>query len=252
MLRSVAVAFVSVWLLLTAGAQEGAAVPADAEQLLALTNQARAADGLAPLQWSPVLAQAARQHAEQMVAHGALSHQYPGEPDVAARAAAAGAHFHAIAENIALGPNIEEIQTQWMHSVGHRNNILDPQMNVIGIALLRHNGELYAVEDFADQVENLTPAQVEARIGALLKQQGIAPTGPPVDARQTCEMQHGTAGGSRPLFVIRWESSDVSRLPQALLDRIHSRGYKTAAVGTCSPAHPGQAFTTYRVAVLLY
>ncbi len=251
-MRTVWVAFAWLGMAMAAAGQQGATMPADAEQLLALTNQARAADGLGPLRWSPALAEAARGHAEIMVESGALSHQYPGEPDLAPRAAAAGAHFHAVAENIAVGPDVTNIQTQWMHSVGHRTNILDPQMNVMGIALLRRGGELYAVEDFANEVESLTPAQVEARVASLLKQQGIAPTGPAVDARQTCEMPHGTAGGSRPLFVMRWESSDVSRLPPALLDRIHSRGYKYAAVGTCGSSHPGQGFTTYRVAVLLY
>lgn len=246
------IAFALLMVTFSAYGQERAAIPADVEQLLALTNQARAVDGLAPLRWSPELADAARAHAERMVESGTLSHQFPGELDVAARGAASGAHFHAIAENIALGPDVANIQAQWMHSVGHRTNILDPQMNVMGIALLRRGGELYAVEDFAHKVESLTPAQVEARVASLLKEQGIAPTGPAVDARQTCEMAHGTAGGSQPLFVMRWESSDVSRLPPALIDRIHSRSYKSAAVGTCGSSHPGQAFTTYRVAVLLY
>ena len=35
----------------------------------------------------------------------------------------------------------------------HRTNILDPQMNVIGIALIHNRGEVWAVEDFAHAVE---------------------------------------------------------------------------------------------------
>jgi uncharacterized protein YkwD len=233
-------------------AQPGA-IPADAEQLLALTNQARAADNLGPLHWDPALAQAARLHAEQMVEHAELSHQFAGEADIPTRAAQSGAHFRAIAENIALGPNLNVIQKQWMQSVQHRTNILDPQMDAIGIALLRApNGELYAVEDFARTVESLSPASVEDRVIALLRQNGIAAASSTKDARQTCEMAHGTAGGSQPAFVMRWQGADLSRLPNVLTERIRAGHFKSAAVGACNSAHSQAGFTTYRIAVLLY
>ncbi len=240
-----------------AQAGEASAIPEDAEQLLSLTNQDRAADGLGPLKWDAALAGAARAHAELMVEHATLEHQFPGEPDVPARAGQAGAHFRSIAENIALGPNATDIERQWMRSVQHRTNILDPQMNSIGIALLRSRGELYAVEDFAAGVDSYSPVEVESRVSELLRAAGVATVRATEDARQTCEMPHGTAGGSQPSFVMRWEGPEVSRLPDALLQ--HLRGGKSggqkfasAAVGACGSGHPRQGFTTYRVAVLLY
>jgi Cysteine-rich secretory protein family len=234
-------------------AQSADAIPADAEKLLALTNQARAADHLGPLHWDAALAEAAHLHATRMVEHGDLSHQLPGEPDVATRAAQAGAHFRAIAENIALGPNADAIQRQWMQSVQHRTNILDPQMNAIGIALLPGpRGELYAVEDFAHTIESLSLADVEHRVITLIQQQGIASASATQEARQTCEMPHGFAGGPQPAFLIRWEGADLSHLPNALIERIRAGQFKSAAVGACDSAHPQQGFTTYRVAVLLY
>jgi hypothetical protein len=72
------------------------------------------------------------------------------------------------------------------------------------------------------------------------------------DARQTCEMEHGSAGGSRPRFVMRWEGSDLSRLPDVLVSKLQTGQFRSAAVGVCGGARPGQGFTTYRVAVLLY
>jgi uncharacterized protein YkwD len=233
-------------------AQPGGTIPADAEQLLTLTNQARAADSLGPLHWDPALADAARLHAERMVEHAELSHQFAGEPDIPTRAAQSGAHFRAIAENIALGPSANVIQKEWMQSVQHRTNILDPQMDAIGIALLRApNGELYAVEDFAHTVDSLSPASVEDRVIALLRQNGIAAASSQ-DARQTCEMSHGTAGGSQPAFVMRWQGADLSHLPNALTERIRAGHFRSAAVGACDSAHPQAGFTTYRIAVLLY
>ena len=75
------------------------------QQVMDLANADRAQQGLPPLKWDPALAQAAAQHAQLMAQQPQLSHQYPGEPDLEARAGAAGAHFRAIAENVALAPS---------------------------------------------------------------------------------------------------------------------------------------------------
>ena len=224
----------------------------DVSELLTLTNQDRAAQGLGPLRWSPELAQAAQLHDERMVQHNDLQHQFSDEPDVPTRAGQAGAHFRAVAENIALGPNAADIEKQWMHSTMHRTNILDPEMNIIGIALVHHRGEVWAVEDFAHAVEALGPPEIEGRVIELLAQQGMRDAKATADARQTCDMEHGSAGGSRPRFVMRWEGSDLSRLPDVLVSKLQTGQFRSAAVGVCGGAQPGQGFTTYRVAVLLY
>lgn len=227
-------------------------LPEDVRQLLTLTNQDRAAQGLGPLRWSPELAQAAQLHDERMVQHNELQHQFPDEPDVPTRAGQADAHFRAIAENIALGPNAADIERQWMHSAMHRTNILDPRMDVIGIALIHKKGEVWAVEDFAQAVQALGPSEIEQRVSGLLAQQGMHDTKATADARETCEMPHGSAGGSQPRFVMRWESSDLSRLPDVLVSKLQSGQFHSAAVGACDSGRPSQGFTTYRVAVLLY
>lgn len=221
-------------------------------QLLQLANQSRSEVGLGPLSWDESLAFAARQHAEWMSRAPQLAHQYPGEPDLPARAAQAGARFQVIAENVALGPGAAAIHGQWMNSPAHRANILDARLNSAGIAVVRRGGMLYATADFSRGVPSLLPQQVEQKVDALLVSRGIAPTGPRQDARQTCEMQHGIAGGSHPMFVMRWEGADLGRLPAALEQRIRSRQYRVAAVGACTSGNPQQAFATYRVAVLLY
>src|ERR1700759_3291501 len=127
------------------------------QRVFELTNQDRTAQGLQPLHWDRSLGAAAAVHVDRMKDEKSLSHQYPGEPDLQARAAQAGAHFQAIAENIAMGPSAEAIEKQWMNSVPHRQNILDPQMNAIGIAVVQKNGYLSAVEYFANAYQALTP-----------------------------------------------------------------------------------------------
>jgi len=112
-------------------------------------NQARRAQGLGRLKWNVSLAAAARQHAQMMARQNALSHQFPNEPSLANRASRAGLYFISIAENIAQGTDAENISDQWIRSPEHKQNLLDPEMNVIGIAVVERNGELFAVEDFA-------------------------------------------------------------------------------------------------------
>jgi len=118
-------------------------------QILDAANQARRAQGLLRLKWDPSLARAAQQHATVMARQNALSHQFPGEPGLPARAARAGLYFISLSENVAQGTDAENISEQWVRSTEHRQNLLDPEMNVIGIGVAERDGELFAVEDFA-------------------------------------------------------------------------------------------------------
>src|SRR6266478_3031180 len=97
-------------------------------------NRERVAQQLPPLKWNSELAEAARQHALLMAKQDNLSHQLPGEPPLAQRAAQAGARFSEIGENIAVGPRVQSIHTGWMHSPGHRANILDVHFTALGVS----------------------------------------------------------------------------------------------------------------------
>jgi hypothetical protein len=217
-----------------------------------MTNTARTEQGLAPLSWDDSLAQAARAHTELVLQNSQLSHEYPGEAALALRVAQAGAHFQTVAENIAEGPAAESIQKQWMNSPPHRANILDPALNAVGFGVVQRGGNLYAVADFARTVPSLSLDQIEAAITQLLLARGIKASGGQTDARQTCEMEHGAAGGSNPRFVMRWQSAGLQQLPAELEERLRTNNYRTAAVGACASAHAEGGFATYRIAVLLY
>ena len=119
-------------------------------QLFASVNQARRADGLTPLRWDEGLAEAARRHARWMAQRGSAQHGFEGEPSLSVRVKEAGAHFRWLSENVTQGPRPEFIHTQFMHSSTHRANILDADMNSIGVGVVEEGGQLFAVEDFAD------------------------------------------------------------------------------------------------------
>lgn len=226
----------------------------ESEQIFALANQARAQAGAGRLEWDPALAQAALAHCRRMVDEGPIAHRYGGEPDVSGRAAQAGAHFSLIEENVAIGPSAPAIHDEWMHSPGHRKNLLSPEVDHVGIAVVAARGVLYAVADYSRAVEHLSAAQVEARVAELIRPSGVPVLRDPSVARAACRTENGVpgTGGEQPRFVMRWQSGDLDRLPQQLVDRLQSGNYRQAAVGSCPATGAEGSFSAYRVAVLLY
>lgn len=225
------------------------------EQLVALANQARAQVGAERLQWDPALAAAALFHCRRMAAEGPISHRYGGEADLAGRAGQAGAHFDLIEENVAVGPSADMIHEEWMHSPGHRTNLLNPEIDHIGVAVVESRGVLYAVADYSRVVESLGSSQVEARVASLIKVSGVSILSDSSLARRACAADEGVprgAGGAAPGFVMRWQSADLNELPKALADRLATGRYRRAAVGSCPAQGLDRSFTAYRLAVLLY
>ena len=189
-----------------------------AEQyLFSAANAERAQRGLQPLKWDETLHRAAQRHVGEMAARESISHQYPGELDLEGRGHAAGANFTVISENVAEAWSAPEIHDAWMHSPGHRANLLDPRVNSIGISVMRRGGQLYAVEDFDRAMESLSLEAQESAITNLLRTEARLYMLPNVeDARRTCAMNSGYAGERKPWFVMRFTASSLDRLPETL------------------------------------
>ena len=118
-------------------------------ELFASVNQARREQGLAPLRWDESLATAARRHAEVMAEHGSAQHGFEGEPSLSARVKQAGVRFSWLSENVIQGPSPEFIHAQFMKSPPHRANILDRDMDSLGVGVVEQGRQLFAVEDFS-------------------------------------------------------------------------------------------------------
>ena len=229
-----------------------------AEQyLLAAANQERAARGLQPLHRDPALARAAAQHAAQMAVHGGISHQFPGEPELTARGAGVGAAFTVIEENVAEAPNAAAIHEMWMNSEHHRENLLNPSIDAAGISVVWSGGEFYAVEDFARITRAVGFAQQEAAIAALVlpsryhrSRLQLLQTMLRSRARPAPWIP-GYAGSRKPLFIMRFTSGSLDRLPEELNARLATGKYREASVGACA-GDATSPFTSYNIAVLLY
>jgi uncharacterized protein YkwD len=223
-----------------------------AEQyLLAAANQDRANQGLPALRLDPVLSQASAFHAREMAEHAAISHQFADEPELAERGSSAGVRFSLISENVGEAPTSVIIHNLWMHSPGHRANLLDPHVNTIGIAIVSRDHQLYAVEDFASTVEPLTLTQQERAVAGVIAQSGLEIANTTKDARETCTMPTGYAGSRRPWYIMRYTAASLNEIPIQLKTRLTSGKYHQAVVGACS-ANGSSPFTSYNIAVLLY
>jgi uncharacterized protein YkwD len=135
------VAGLVVLALLVLAAPARADAPVDT---LRFVNKARATRGLPALKADKRLAQAARAHSLDMVAHGYFDHVAPNGEGLRARVARTGwlrRRFPwQLAENLAWGTGDlarpEAIVAAWMGSPPHRRIMLSRTLRVVGIGIV--------------------------------------------------------------------------------------------------------------------
>jgi hypothetical protein len=128
----------------------------------------------------------------------------------------AGASFSHITENIGMAVDADNFHKGWMHSPGHRENILDPAADSIGIAVVEGTEELYAVEDFARSVKPLSIEEQEKQVGELLVARGLQLLKMKHDVRKSCEPDQESSRSSKPRYIADYETPDISLLPERL------------------------------------
>ena len=219
-------------------------------ELFELLNHERVGDHLAELKWDDTLFKAARQHALLMLNLNILEHQLPGEPGLEERLTNVGARFTYIAENIAVGKDAATIHNGWMHSPGHRANILSARVTAVGIAVVRGTAGLYAVQDFSQSFGNMSLEEEEKQVASLLSAEGLRVVGMPEDARRACDARVGVPT-SLSGTVIRFETGDLSEFPPELKKKIRGEPYRNVAVGACR-TREAAGFARYKIALLFF
>jgi uncharacterized protein YkwD len=122
-------------------------VPTISDATFCLLNAERTSRGLAVLKPDPQLQHAALEHGGDMVAHQYFAHEGRDGSQPAERIRSAGylsgGGAWRIGENLAWGTGDlatpRAIMAAWMHSPGHRANILQPQYRQIGFAVIAGN-----------------------------------------------------------------------------------------------------------------
>jgi len=113
---------------------KGAGLSAEAGEVVALVNEERALVGCAPLQVNFQLTAAAQSHTEDMAFRDYFSHTSLDGRSPWDRIRAEGYNFWSAAENIAAGYQTPaSVMAGWMGSTGHRANILNCELEDIGV-----------------------------------------------------------------------------------------------------------------------
>lgn len=127
------------------------------QELFARLNAERRARGLDTLSWDPALASMAADWSQHMASTGDFSHRDLGE----ASSLPGIDKFSALGENIAWAegyPNEAlQLHTGWMHSNGHRSNMLQPGFDSVGIAAVCSDGRVWATQNFGRLDDSTAP-----------------------------------------------------------------------------------------------
>jgi len=223
-----------------------------AEQMLFdAVNRERSTMGLRELHWDTALANAARLHTTLLAQNDELSHRFNGEADLQTRLRTAGANFSLVAENVAEAPDVAALHVAWMNSPPHRANILDPQINAIGIAIERRGSQYFATQDFSASVTLMSKEEQERQVMRLLELGGLGIGGSVDDARKSCDQTPRGFYGAQPATIAHFETSDLNRLPNDLERTVSSGRFRRAAVGACE-VPTATPFARFRLTVLLY
>lgn len=103
-------------------------------QVVRLTNQVRADNGLAPLVLNGQLASAAQDHSQDMAQEDFFGHTGSDGSSVAERVLEEGYNYTRVGENVAGGQTTPAAVVEaWMNSAGHRANILNGNYQEMGV-----------------------------------------------------------------------------------------------------------------------
>jgi uncharacterized protein YkwD len=120
----------------------------DAPSLQAVAQQinaVRARAGLPAVQPSQRLAAAAQRYACLLARTRTLAHRGPDGSDLRTRVSAAGYPACRAAENLALGHDAATVVPAWLDSQGHRRNLLDAEVQDLGLGVAMADGRPYIV-----------------------------------------------------------------------------------------------------------
>jgi uncharacterized protein YkwD len=252
-------AMTSLSTLPVAAQKQGRFDSAAGSQLVQLINQSRAEAGLPALLVDRRLTEAARKHTLRMTQHKELSHQYPDEEALPLRYADENLRSDKQAENIALEPDVPLAHDGFMHSPGHRANILNPDYNAIGVGVIDTGHEIYVTEDFARRMPDYSEHQADSSLQHAIERYA-SERKVPLPVRKSLGALHEIAckmalndsldtdapwGVARPHSVAAWTANDLEKLPPNATGLLLQPQHSTYALGVCyapSVSHPGGAY----------
>lgn len=149
------------YLTIKPGSEETVAIPAmegelvvdeDSEgEMFRLVNEVRIKNGLHALKWNSQSNVVAREYAKDMWERAYFGHYSPEGEDVGDRLDKAEINYSFAGENLALAPTVQIAHTGLLNSEGHRENIMHPRFQTLGIGVVENGfyGKIF-VQVFTD------------------------------------------------------------------------------------------------------
>jgi cysteine-rich secretory family protein len=235
------------------------------QQIFRLANESRKDAGVEELQWNEQAAEAARAHAKLMAEKQALSHQFSGEPALRERMGATGLRFDSVAENVADAGSPDEVHKTLMNSPPHRQNLLNPKYNSLGIGVAYSGDQFYVVQDFAHALPTRTATEVEDEIISDFNRLRVSHGLPVINAAKSEELRTlacegkqrqvhardvmaAAPGASR---VMAFTTVDPSTLPESLLNASREPASRMN-VGACFAPSPSTSYAAFWVVVTMF
>ncbi|MBI4050329.1 MAG: hypothetical protein HY398_02670 [Candidatus Doudnabacteria bacterium] len=110
----------------------------EARDVIAALNADRAQNDLAPLAANPRLEEAARKKAEDLLKIGYFAHTSPIGLEPWDFIRAAGFDYSYAGENLAMNyGNADELESDFLQSPSHRENLLSPNYTDVGVAVVQ-------------------------------------------------------------------------------------------------------------------
>lgn len=129
--------------------ENNGAADAVVTEVVRLVNAERAKAGLPALTMNREANAAAQVRAREIVSN--FSHTRPSGASCFTALREAGVNYRGAGENIAYGqPSAQAVVQAWMHSPGHRANILNAQFTAIGVGHHVQNGTHYWTQFFVN------------------------------------------------------------------------------------------------------
>jgi uncharacterized YkwD family protein len=120
-------------------------------EVVRLVNIERQKAGLSNFRASSELSNVARAKSKDMAVNNYFSHTSPTYGSPFEMMKSFGISYRTAGENIAKGySSAESVVRGWMNSQGHRDNILNPSFNTIGVGAYNGNGSTYWTQMFTN------------------------------------------------------------------------------------------------------
>ena len=237
--------------------------------LFELVNQERQKMGLQAVRFSADLSRLARRHSQDMASREELTHSSSDGKSYLERLKEAGFHFIAIGENVAYSNTYqpELIHKGLMDSPGHRENILTPGFDEVGIAAVFRKGSgYYVTQDFRraplGKSEGEVQRDIQYNMNRLRRENNLAPLFflPEADAYAFRCSLSSEKGSPPPPLPRRFGSTRYHFITSAALEGIESiyakyildKKYEKAGLGVSYNRNEKFPGGTYFITILLF